>query len=141
MEWGIPKDFGAMSYEEAEAFLLELPKHTSKNNLEDTKRFLKVLGSPEESCHILHVAGTNGKGSVCAYLCSVIMESGGTAGMFISPHLETVRERISIGNEWISEEDFMTVFERVQQAAKVLNHGHEFFFKAAHCFIAQQGIG
>ena len=65
--------------------------------------------------------------------------------MFISPHLETVRERISIGNEWISEEDFMTVFERVQQAAKAeKERGYsfpsfsEFLFLMAMCFFGQK---
>ncbi len=115
MEWGIPKDFGAMSYEEAEAFLLELPKHTSKNNLEDTKRFLKVLGSPEESCHILHVAGTNGKGSVCAYLSSLLREAGCRTGMFTSPHLVEMRERFCVDGEMITEERFLWGLRRVME--------------------------
>ena len=60
----------ADSYREAERYILDLPKFTKKNNVEDTGTFLKVLGSPEEEMKIIHVAGTNGKGSVCAYLCS-----------------------------------------------------------------------
>ena len=95
------------SYGEAEAFLLEVPKFTSKNNPEDTRKFLQTLGSPEENCKIIHVAGTNGKGSVCAYLCSVLKETGFRTGMFTSPHLVEMRERFRVNGEPISEERFL----------------------------------
>lgn len=107
MEWDAEMDFGTMSYGEAEAFLLELPKHTVKNSLEETKRFLKVLGSPEEGCNIIHVAGTNGKGSVCAYLSSLLREAGCRTGMFTSPHLVEMRERFRVDGEMITEEMFL----------------------------------
>ncbi len=95
------------SYEEAEAFLLEVPKFTRKNSLEQTGLFLQALGSPEESCKIIHVAGTNGKGSVCAYLCSILKEAGCRTGMFTSPHLVEMRERFRINGEVISKERFL----------------------------------
>ncbi len=95
------------SYGEAEAFLLEVPKFTSKNNPEDTRKFLRTLGSPEENCKIIHVAGTNGKGSVCAYLCSVLKQTGIRTGMFTSPHLVEMRERFRVNGELISEERFL----------------------------------
>ena len=133
------------SCQEAEEYILSIPKFAGKHTLEDTRRLLARVGGDGIKGKIIHVAGTNGKGSVCAYLCSVIMESGCSAGMFISPHLETVRERISIGNEWISEEEFMTVFERVQQAAKAeKERGYtfpsfsEFLFLMAMCFFGQK---
>ena len=85
------------SYKEAERYILELPKFTTKNDLEDTRLFLKVLGSPEEGKKIIHVAGTNGKGSVCAYLCSLLQKVGYCVGMFTSPHLVEMRERFRIG--------------------------------------------
>lgn len=112
------------SYEEAEAFLLEVPKFTRKNSLEETGLFLKALGSPEESCKIIHVAGTNGKGSVCAYLCSILKEAGCRTGMFTSPHLVEMRERFRVDGEVISKERFcqglsfvMEHLEEVRKAA------------------------
>ena len=81
------------SYQEAEEYLLDIPKFSSKNRVEDTVSYLEVLGSPEKEQKIIHVAGTNGKGSVCAYLCSILMEAGYSVGMFTSPHLVEIRER------------------------------------------------
>ena len=72
----------ADSYKEAERYILELPKFTTKNDLEDTRLFLKVLGSPEEGKKIIHVAGTNGKGSVCAYLKHWLRRKG-SCGAFV----------------------------------------------------------
>ena len=139
------KEQSVQSYTEAENYIMKIPKFVPGRTLKDTGRLLGQLTGETVKSSIIHIAGTNGKGSVCAYLCSVIMESGCSAGMFISPHLETVRERISIGNEWISEEEFMTVFERVQQAAKAeKERGYtfpsfsEFLFLMAMCFFGQK---
>ena len=100
----------ADSYKEAERYILELPKFTTKNDLEDTRLFLKVLGSPEKGKKIIHVAGTNGKGSVCAYLCSILQKGGYCVGMFTSPHLVEMRERFRIGKILVTEERFLWGF-------------------------------
>ncbi|MBD5460131.1 MAG: bifunctional folylpolyglutamate synthase/dihydrofolate synthase, partial [Lachnospiraceae bacterium] len=63
-------------YRQAVEYLYDVPKFTSKGTIEDTRRFLKSLGSPEKNMRIIHVAGTNGKGSVCAYLCGILREAG-----------------------------------------------------------------
>ena len=61
-----------MEYREAVNYILEIPKFTKKNKPEHTKDFLSYLGNPERNLKVIHVAGTNGKGSVCTYLrCSV----------------------------------------------------------------------
>ena len=65
----------ADTYEKAQQYILEMPKFTKKNSLDDTRLFLEILGSPEKDKKIIHVAGTNGKGSVCAYLCSVLTKA------------------------------------------------------------------
>ena len=109
------------SYTEAEKYIMDIPRFVPGRTLKDTERLLGQITGESVKSSIIHIAGTNGKGSVCAYLCSIIMESGGTAGMFISPHLETVRERICMGMEWISEEEFTAVFEKVRQAAEEEN--------------------
>ena len=95
------------SYEEAEQYLLEIPKFTRKHSLEETRCFLRVLGVPDENEKIIHVAGTNGKGSVCAYLCSILTQAGYRVGMFTSPHLVEMRERFRVGKELISKERFL----------------------------------
>lgn len=104
------------TFKEAEQYISNIPRFAGKHTLEDTRRLLGKLTEEKLNSRIIHVAGTNGKGSVCAYLRSVLLCSGASVGMFISPHLETVRERISVGNDMISEEEFVGVFERVREA-------------------------
>lgn len=101
------------TYREAEEYINTIPKFTSKNSMEHTKRFLEHLGNPAQNSKMIHIAGTNGKGSVCAYLCSVFKEAGISAGMFISPHLVTMRERFVIEGKIISEEAFLEAFRIV----------------------------
>ena len=61
-----------MNYEEAVAYIEETPKFTKKNSLEHTKECLRRLGNPQEKFKVIHVAGTNGKGSTCAFLTSIL---------------------------------------------------------------------
>lgn len=95
-----------------------ISKFTQKHTLENTKKLLKELGNPEKKLKIIHVAGTNGKGSVCAYLASVLAQTKRTVGLFTSPHLEDIRERIKINGEMISKETFLEVFKIVEDAAQ-----------------------
>ncbi|MCM1212038.1 MAG: bifunctional folylpolyglutamate synthase/dihydrofolate synthase [Blautia sp.] len=104
----------AQTYAAAERYLLEIPRFTHKNSMEDTRCFLEHLGVSEENGKTIHVAGTNGKGSVCAYLRSILQEAGFTTGMFLSPHLVTMRERFLINGEMISEEEFLWAFHFVE---------------------------
>lgn len=108
------------TYGAAEAYIFATPKFTSKNSLEDTRRFLAHLGSPSRDKKILHVAGTNGKGSVCAYLCSVLQKAGISCGMFTSPHLVSMRERFRINGSMVSEEGFLRAFQKVMEGLKNL---------------------
>ncbi len=105
------------SYEEAEKYILDIPKFTSKNSMENTRKFLAHLGELSNTTKVIHVAGTNGKGSVCAYLHSVLKEAGYLVGMFTSPHLVSMRERFVIGEEMVSEAEFLWAFRQV--AAKL----------------------
>ena len=68
------------SYEEIVQYLLSIPKFSSKNEASHTKSLLERLGSPQKVFSIIHVAGTNGKGSVCAYVNSVLCEAGKKVG-------------------------------------------------------------
>lgn len=102
------------TFEAAVAYLNDMPRFTSKNTPEDTVAQLRRLGSPDTKIKkIIHVAGTNGKGSVCSYLKSILSESGSRVAVFTSPHLVDIRERFVIGDEMISREDFLRFFLQV----------------------------
>ena len=120
------------TYKEAESYILGIPRFAGKHTLADTERLLgKITGGSIKS-KIIHVAGTNGKGSVCAYLCSLLTESGRRVGVFTSPHLECMRERIAIGREIITEERFLQIYGKVRQAAmeeERKGQGHPSFFE------------
>jgi dihydrofolate synthase/folylpolyglutamate synthase len=105
------------NYAAAEQFLEEVPKFAKKNPLEDTRKFYMYIQNcsggkycEERLGKIIHVAGTNGKGSVCAYLQSICKESGYRTGMFTSPHLMTTRERFCVDGNILSEEEFLNAF-------------------------------
>ncbi len=85
-----------------------------KNSVPEVRRFLDRLGAPDRQLKIIHVAGTNGKGSVCAYLTQAFLDAGLRTGTFISPHLVDIRERILIDNVPVSPERFQAAAERVK---------------------------
>lgn len=107
------KEPETFTYEEAAAYIEEIPKFTKKHTLKHTKMFLKRLGNPAADRKIVHVAGTNGKGSVCAYLQAILMAEGKRTGFFTSPHLVSVNERIRVDNIQIDNETFLKVFRKV----------------------------
>lgn len=107
------KEPETFTYEEAAAYIEEIPKFTKKHTLEHTKTFLKRLGNPAADRKIVHVAGTNGKGSVCAYLQAILIAEGKRTGFFTSPHLVSVNERIRVDNIQIDNETFLKVFRKV----------------------------
>ena len=98
------------TYEEAVAYIEEIPKFTTKNKLEHTRKCLDLLGSPDKKRKIIHVAGTNGKGSVCAFLSTMLEEGGYKCGLFTSPHLIKINERFQINEEMVSDEAFLRAF-------------------------------
>ncbi|WP_029232384.1 bifunctional folylpolyglutamate synthase/dihydrofolate synthase [Butyrivibrio sp. VCB2006] len=95
---------------ECDDFLNSIPSFTDKHTIEDTKKFLEFLGNPEENMKIIHVAGTNGKGSVCSYVSSVLMKAGYSVGMFTSPHLVKITERFQVDGKPISDGLFTEIF-------------------------------
>lgn len=103
-----------MNYEEAVAYIEETPKFTTKNSLEHTKECLRRLGNPQEKFRVIHVAGTNGKGSTCAFLTSILREAGYSCGLFTSPHLVKINERFQINEVMISDEVFLQAFQKVK---------------------------
>lgn len=103
-----------MNYIEAVKYIEEVPKFTKKNKPENTLELVRRLGHPERSMKVIHVAGTNGKGSVCAFLANMLTRAGKQTGLFISPHLVDITERIQINLQQASEEAFTKAFNRVK---------------------------
>ena len=99
-----------MNYKESIDWILEkLPFYQEKGNeaykpgLQRITSFLETLNNPHKSLKFIHVGGTNGKGSTCHYLSSILQESGYTIGLFTSPHFFDYRERIRINNKKITK--------------------------------------
>ena len=104
-----------MNYEESIEWLNTIPLSFDRENknyefkLDGIKAFLSHLNNPQSNLKIIHVGGTNGKGSTCAYLSSIIQESGYKVGTFTSPHFFDYRERIKVNNNKI-EKGFVSKF-------------------------------
>ena len=107
-----------MTYQEAVAYIDETPKFTKKNTLDHTRAFLKRLGDPQEKMKILHVAGTNGKGSVCSFLASMLKAGGNRTGLFTSPHLVKINERFVVDEQDVSDEEFLEAFHTVMDCVE-----------------------
>ena len=105
-----------LNYTEAVEYILNVPKFTTKNKPEHTVELLKRLGHPECGMKVIHVAGTNGKGSVCAFLSEMLTLAGKKTALFTSPHLVRINERFQINNVPISDELFLESYQKVQAA-------------------------
>ena len=93
-----------MNYPQAIECLYSLRLFGMKLGLENTRHLLRKLGHPEGKFFTIHVAGTDGKGSVCAMVHSILTEAGYKVGLFTSPHILSFRERIRVGHNLISEQ-------------------------------------
>lgn len=121
-----------MTYQEAVRYIEKIPKFTKKHSLGHTKEFLERLGNPALDRKIVHVAGTNGKGSVCAYLQAILTAEGKRVGFFTSPHLVSVNERIRVNHVPIDNGRFTEVFHEVWKAAAEMDRegwGHPSYFE------------
>ena len=102
---------------EAEEYINSIPKFAGKTELKNTEILLDVLGIDTTQMKIIHVAGTNGKGSVCSFISNTLVRAGHRTGLFISPHLVKINERIQMDNTPVSDEIFNRAYEAVLQAA------------------------
>ena len=109
-----------MTYDEAVEFADSTKKYGSILGLESIRNLMQELGNVQEQLHIIHVAGTNGKGSVCAFLSAALTEAGYRVGRYNSPAVFERREVFRIGETMISKEEYAAVFERVQKACEAL---------------------
>jgi dihydrofolate synthase/folylpolyglutamate synthase len=104
-----------MNYTEAVEYIESIPKFAKKNKPENTLELIRRIGHPERRMKVIHVAGTNGKGSVCAFLSSILTAAGKQTGLFTSPHLVEITERFQVNGEMVSHEAFTRAFIRVKQ--------------------------
>lgn len=107
-------------YEKAILYINAIPQFMKDTGVDRGRILLKLLGNPQNKLKIIHVAGTNGKGSVCAYMEAVLRENGYSTGLFTSPHLFDERERIRICGEWIDKESFVRCFKKVKAADELM---------------------
>ena len=95
-------------------YLYSFERRGIKLNLENIRMLLKKVGNPEKRLKIVHVAGTNGKGSVCAMLSSILKEAGYKVGMYTSPHLKRFNERIRINDNLVTNKEIASYFLRIK---------------------------
>lgn len=116
-----------MNFQEALDWLNDSQFTGIKLGLENTFRLLEAFGNPHERLRFIHVAGTNGKGSVCAMLDSCLRAAGHKTGLYTSPHLVDFRERIRMDGVMISPQETAEGLTRLRQAAQDWDHKPTFF--------------
>ncbi len=107
-----------MNYEEAMAYINQLNSRGIALGLERITALLDILGNPQDELRCIHVGGTNGKGSVCAFLSSALQKAGMRVGRYISPTLYGYLERFQINGAWITEEEFSGLLAAVRSACE-----------------------
>lgn len=105
-----------LSYNQALEFIHGLNRFGTKLGLQNITKLLEILGNPHREMNIIHVAGTNGKGSTCAIIDSVLRSAGYRVGLYTSPYLEIFNERMRIDGKNISDEDLARLTQKVQEA-------------------------
>jgi len=103
-----------MDYEKILKYLYSLETSKIKLGLENIQAILNRIGNPEKELRYIHVAGTNGKGSVCAMIFYILKEANYKTGMYTSPHLKKFNERIRINDESISDRELVDYFLKIK---------------------------
>ena len=114
------KENRKMTYKEAEAFIKQSHDQVIRLGLERMTVLLEQLGNPQNSLRFIHVAGTNGKGSVCAMTAEILKSAGYHTGLFTSPVISDYREQFQINGRMISEDDFARLAEKVKGVCDLL---------------------
>lgn len=115
-----------MNYEQSLKYIHDKAKFGTNLGLERVKKLLELLDNPQNRIKIVHIAGTNGKGSAAAMISKILETSGYKVGMYTSPHLEVFEERIQINGNYISREDLAECITQVSKSVdKVLELGYD----------------
>src|SRR5690554_4975561 len=129
-----------MNYKEALEYIHNTSKFGSKLGLKNITELLKRLGNPQKSFPAVHIAGTNGKGSVSAMVASMLNQAGYRVGMFVSPYLERFTERIQVNFQEIPKEALVNLIEQIREEINGMvedgfNHPTEFEIVTALGFL------
>lgn len=146
-----------MLYEEARVYLDHVSKYGSVLGLDSIKNLLEELGNPQNDLRFIHIAGTNGKGSILAYVSTVLKEAGYRTGRYISPTVMDYMERFQINGEYMQQEELGELTEQVKDAAERIEQRGEavptvfeqetaisfLFFKKHRCdfVVLETGLG
>ena len=104
-----------MDYKESLKYIEETHKFGIRLGLDNMSKLLELLGNPQDKLNVIHVAGTNGKGSTCSFISSILKECGYKVGLYTSPYLETFTERIRINGENIPQEDVARIVTLIRE--------------------------
>lgn len=102
-----------MTYEEAEKYVHSLSRFSSYPGLDRMRCLLEKLGNPQKKLKFIHVAGTNGKGSVTTLCANILQRAGYRTGLYISPYVTEFRERFQINGQMIGQKDFARLLEKI----------------------------
>ncbi|HYF03554.1 MAG TPA: bifunctional folylpolyglutamate synthase/dihydrofolate synthase, partial [Patescibacteria group bacterium] len=122
-------------------YLFSLHRFGIKPGLERTLALAEIAGNPQTHFKTIHVAGTNGKGSTCSMLASILQEAGFKTGLYTSPHILKFNERIRVNGQVISDEDMVRHFEKL--AVHIEEIGSTFFEVTtvmAFSYFAEQNV-
>lgn len=109
-----------MNIEEALSYIHKTKWLGTKPGLSRTRRLLDALGDPQKSLKFVHVAGTNGKGSTCAMIASILRESGFCVGLYTSPYITVFNERMQVDGQNITDDELIHIVETIRPAADAM---------------------
>lgn len=121
-----------MNYNQALEYIQQIEQSGSNYGLSRVKELEKRVGAPSDSLNIVHVAGTNGKGSFCAFLSAILEDAAYVVGRYISPTILDYRERIQKNNQWIDKEAVANYISRLKPICEAMDQegfGHPTAFE------------
>ena len=116
-----------MLYEEARVYLDHVSKYGSVLGLDSIKILMSELGNPQNDLKFIHIAGTNGKGSILAMLSVILEKAGYRVGRYVSPTVMGYEERFQVNRKWIKEEELAFLVSEVRDAAKRVEDKFQIF--------------
>ena len=111
---------------ESESKINSLMKFGMQLGLDRIKKLLSLIGSPQNNLRFIHVAGTNGKGSACTMMSSILTQAGYKTGLFVSPYVTCFRERMQISGKMISEEELNNLLNEIMPVVDKMAEEQEF---------------